>query len=252
MKRIFVHFLIGILLMQASFPLAGWGQELTPDSQSLRTTSESNAGIPPILGDDEEYPLSSNTIFDDKMLLQGYTERYKTLSQEIILEMIKDDTLTSYKAAAAVRVLREKYLNELPLREKRIFEKFLLRRLNRTDSPFVQVEILHTLCFLDRYRYFNPMVPALIQKMDHYNSTVDEMAFEALMDIIKKGNDRAREARIIFNTLRKVLFLSRKRLANIKEPGPRLSEKFQLLRWSIKILGTQELKSLPKEVINLM
>ncbi len=191
-------------------------------------------------------------IFDDKMLLKGYQQKYTNLSKEILLEMIKDNTLTPYKSAAAVRVFKENYSGEVVSKEKKNIEKMLLRRLDRTDSAFVQVEIMHTLCRLDRYRYFKSMMPALIQKLDHYNETINEMAFTALNDIIASGYNRPREARTVFNTLRKVLFLSRKRLADITEPGPKLVQKLTLLRWSIKVLGNQELKKLPKEVINLL
>lgn len=201
--------------------------------------------------EDREEP-STYTIFDDKMLLDGYAEKFRSLSRDILLEMLKDDSLSSYKTAAAIRVFREQYADEVVSQEKKIFIKYLLRRLNRTDSPFVEVEIMRALCVLDRYRYFGSMVPALIQKLDHYNTTINQMAFDSLNDIIKTGNNRTREARIIFNTLRKVLFLMRKRLENVKEPGPRLSQKLKLLRWSIKILGTDELKRLPNEIINLL
>ena len=127
----------------------------------------------------------------------------------------------------------------------------LIRRLNRTDSAFVQVEIMHTLCLMDRYKYFKSMVPALIQKLDHYNSVVNELAYYGLNNITS-GHDRPREARIVFNALRDILFLSRKRLGNIKDPDERLTQKLKLLRWSIKILGNEELRKLPKEVINLL
>ena len=62
----------------------------------------------------------------------------------------------------------------------------------------------------------------------------------------------AREARIEFNTLRKIFFLSRKKLKAADPSDPKLRNKLQLLRWSIKVLGTEELKSLPPEVISLM
>ena len=195
---------------------------------------------------------SNLTIFDDKMLLDGYSQKFKAEPKDILLEMIKDDTLSPYKTAAAVRNFRERFAPEIFSREKVIVEKILLRRLDKTDSTFVQVEIMHTLCIMDRYRYFGSMVPILIQKMDHYNSAVNEIAYSALNNIIETGHSRAREARIIFNTLRKVLFLSRKRIANIKEPGLKLKQKLELLRWAIKILGTEELKKLPKEVISLL
>ncbi len=142
-----------------------------------------------------EDTVGDYTIFDDKMLLEGYAQKYKDQPLEIILEMIKDDTLTPYRSAAAVRVLKTKYSADLVSRNKTSVIRILLRRLNRTDSPFVQVEIMHTLVLLDRYRYFESMVPALIQKLDHYNSTVNEMAYTALDDIVKVGNNRAREAK---------------------------------------------------------
>lgn len=194
----------------------------------------------------------SNTIFDDQMLLKGYTEKYSALSKEILLEMIKDDTLTPYRSAAAVKVFRTQFADEVVSREKNIIGKFLLRRLHRTDSPFVEVEVLHTLCQMDRYHYFKSMVPALIQKLDHYNTAVNDLAFNALNETIAAGSNRNREARVVFITLRKMLFLSRKRLATVDEPDVRLSQKLKLLRWSIKVLGNQELKKLPKEVINLL
>ena len=195
---------------------------------------------------------SANTIFDDQMLLKGYTEKYRDLSKEILLAMIKDNTLTPYRSAAAVRVFKVTFSSEVVSREKKIIERILLRRLHRTDSPFIQVEIMHTLCRMDRYHYFKSMVPALIQKLDHYNATVNEIAFDSLNQVIRSGSNRNREARIVFNTLRKILFLSRKRLATVVEPDARLAKKLKLLRWSIKILGNQELKKLPKEVINLL
>jgi len=196
-------------------------------------------------------PLN-HSIFDDQMLLEGYTKKYSDFSKEILLAMIKDDTLTPYRSASAVRVFREKFSGEVVSHEKKRIEKVLLRRLHRTDSPFVQVEIMHTLCQMDRYRYFKSMAPALTQKLNHYNTAVNENAYNSLNAIIDAGSNRKSEARIIFNTLRKILFLSRKRLEVITEPDPQLTKKLKLLRWSIKVLGNQELKKLPKEVINLL
>jgi len=205
-----------------------------------------------VLTDERSQTPPTRTIFDDQMLLNGYTEKYSNLPKETLLAMIKDETLTSYRSAAAIKVFREKFSGEIVSREKKITEKVLLRRLHRADSPFVQVEIMHTLCQMDRYRYFKSMVPALIQKLSHYNATVNEIAFESLNHIIKTGSNRHREARIVFNTLRKILFLSRKYLETVKEPDSQLTKKLKLLRWSIKVLGNQELKKLPKEVINLL
>lgn len=195
---------------------------------------------------------SQYTIFDDNMLLDGYAQKFSTEPKEILVAMIKDDTLSSYKSAAAVRVFKERFSREVFPPEKAAIEKALIRRLNHTDSTFVQVEIMHTLSLMDRYKYFNSMIPALIQKLDHYNATVNEMAYASLNNIIELGHNRPREASVVFNTLRKTLFLSRKRLSSTKEPGPQLKRKLELLRWSIKVLGSQELKRLPREVINLL
>ena len=196
--------------------------------------------------------LSGQPIFDDQQLLDGYAQKYADLSKDVILEMIMDDTLNSYQIAAAVRVFKERYSGEVVSREKSRGERILVRRLKLTDSPFVEVEIMHTLCLMDRYRYFQSMVPALIQKLNHYNAAVNEIAFNSLNDIIVPTNKRAREARIVFNTIRKMLFLSRNRLVDVTEPDEKLARKLKLLRWAIKVLGRQELNRLPREVINLL
>ncbi len=196
--------------------------------------------------------VSAYTFLDDKALLDQFTQKYSKEPKNILLAMIQDETLESIKVAASVRAFRRRFSQEVFLREKRIVEKMLLRRLNRTDSPFVQVEIMHTLCLMDRYKYFDSMVPALIQKLDHYNSAVNEISFEGVNEIIESGHKKRREATIVFSLLRKNLFLSRNRLAGMKEPDARLNQKLQLVRWAIKILGTQELRRLPKEVLNLL
>ena len=201
--------------------------------------------------DIDEADIASGAIFDDKVLLAGYAQKYADETRDILLAMIADDSLGTYKCAAAVRVFKEKYANEVLSREKSNIIRILIRRLNRSDSPFVQEEIMHTLVVLDRYQYFESMVPALILKMDHYNSVVSDMAYESVQTIVKDSL-YPREARIVFETLRKILFLSRKRLGNITVPNKRLKQKLELLRWSIRILGTQELKRLPSEVINLL
>jgi hypothetical protein len=225
---------------------------LTAGSVTARAQNIYDYTSETIVRNGHSQPPTANSIFDDQMLLNGYTEKYSDLSKEILLAMIKDDTLTSYRSAAAVRVFKNTFSDEVVSREKKIIEKILWRRLHRTDSPFVEVEIMHTLCNIDRYHYFKSMVPALIQKLEHYNSAVNDIAFDYLNQIIEAGSNRNREARIVFNTLRKILFLSRKRLADIKEPDAKLAKKLKLLRWSIKVLGNQELKKLPKEVINLL
>ncbi len=204
------------------------------------------------LGLAQDAPGPTYTIFDDKALLDGYANKYAQEPKETLLAIIKDDSLSPYESAAAIRVFRERFGQEVFAGEKRAAEKILLLRMNRTDSTFVQIEAMHALCLMDRYKYFGAMIPALIQELDHYNTTANELAFKGIDNIIKSGHNRPREARIVFNTLRKIFFLSRKKLQNVKEPGPKLKQKLELLRWSIKILGSQELKKLPSEIINLL
>ena len=191
-------------------------------------------------------------IFDDKMYFKGFVNKYQEVPKEILIEMIKDDTLTDFKTAAAVNVFKEKHSSATVAREKKRVKKILIKRFKDTRSPFVQVEIMATLVRMDRYEYFKAFVPALISKMNHYNEVINEMAFDNLNYIIKEGSDRPREARIVFNTLRKIFFLMRKRLAPIKQPNKKLSHKLIILRWSVKVLGNDSLKKLPKEVLNLL
>jgi len=229
-------------------------QEKEPEKKQEEAQAGEQGGKPAFEPEiePERENLLEQTIFDDKLLLEGYTEKYSQEPLEILLAMIKDDTLNPIRMAAAIRVFKNTYATQIVSREKRLAEKILLRRLNRTDSKYVQIEIRHTLCRMNRYKYFKSMIPALILNLQHYNSTVNEIAFESLDDIISAKNLRAREARIIFNTLRKMLFLSRKRLSQVSEPDEKLTRKLNILRYAIKVLGTQELRRLPKEVINLL
>ncbi len=195
--------------------------------------------------------LGSQAIFDDRALINGYTDKFADEPKNVLLAMIADDSIGTYKCTAAIRVFKQKYGGEILSTEKAGIIKILLRRLNRTDSPFVQVEIFHTLIVLDRYQYFESMMPALIQKLDHYNAVVRDLAYDDIQDIIK-DDDRTREARIVFNTLRKIFFLTRNRLNNVVQPDEKLRQQLSILRWAIKILGTQELVRLPSEVIRLL
>ncbi len=195
---------------------------------------------------------SEDAIFDDKMLLEGYADKYRSEPREILLAMIRDETLSPYKMAAAVRVFKENHSREIFNKDKREAERVLWQRLNRTDSVFVEVEIMHALCVMDRYKYFKHLVPDLINTLDHYNRTVNEMAYASILEIIESGHNRPREARIVFNTVRRILLLERRELKDIKEVDKRLQQKLDLIRWSVKILGTSELKHLPSEVLNLL
>lgn len=191
-------------------------------------------------------------IFDDKALFQGYVDKYSDKPKEVIVAMINDSTLSTFKLAAAIRVFKDQYADQSVTTEKAFFEKTLLRILNHEDSPFVQVSTMSALVALDRYKYFKIMIPKLIEKLDHYNDAVVEIAYDELTMFVNKSTARTREARIIFNTLRKSLFLSRKKLESIREADEKLQKKLDLLFWTIKVLGTQELNQLPVEVIRLL
>jgi hypothetical protein len=226
-----MKFILFILLLVVSF-IPAWAQN----------TQKSDV---------EGADLGGDAVFDDRALINGYTDKFAEENKDTLLAMVADDSLGPYKCAAAVRVFKQKYGGETLSTEKAAIIKLLLRRLNRTDSPFVQIEIFHTLIVLDRYQYFQSMMPSLIQKLDHYNAVVRALAFDDIQDIIK-DDDRTREARIVFTTLRKIFFLSRNRLNGVQTPDDNLKQKISLLRWSIKVLGTQELKRLPSEVIRLL
>lgn len=194
---------------------------------------------------------NQNPIFDDKQMLEGYAKQYADEPKDVLLAMINDDTLSAYRTAAAIRVFNEKFSQTVFAKEKIYFEKALLRRLDRTTSVFVEIEIRYGLCKMDRYKYFESMMIPLLHRLDHYNKIVNEFSYAYIDAIIKSGQNRSREARIVFNTLRKMLFLSHKKIKENTPPDERLKQKIELLRWSIKILGNQELQRLPSEVINL-
>jgi hypothetical protein len=196
--------------------------------------------------------VTSGAIFDDKMLFNGYVTKYINEPKEVLLAMMNDTTLGQFKIAAAIRVFKIQFADDIVATEKNVVEKVFIRLLAHEESPFVQTEIMHALVVLDRYRYFKVMVPRLIEKIDHYNDAVSDIAYDNLTAIITSSKARTREARIIFNTLRKILFLSRKKIEYVQEPDEKLRRKLDLLFWSIKVLGTQELKQLPPEVIRLM
>lgn len=191
-------------------------------------------------------------MFDDKVLFNGYVSKYKDKSKDVIVAMMNDSTVGGFKLAAALRIFRDDYADQTVSAEKNLLEKTLLRILAHDDTPFVQTETMSALVALDRYKYFRIYVPKIIEKLDHYNDAVVDVAYEDLTFIIYKSTARTREARIIFNTLRKILFLSRKKLEYIQEPDEKLQKKLDLLFWTIKVLGTQELKQLPSEVIRLL
>ena len=197
-------------------------------------------------------PSGVTDIFDDKALIEGYAGKLTEAPKDLLLAMINDDDLSAYKKAASVRVFRDRFAAQMVSRERSIVERVLLRQLQRSGSVHLQIEIIHALVIMDRFRYFDTMIPLLIQKMDHYDPYVNELAYAAIEDINTTGSQRAREARIEFNTLRKIFFLSRKKLQGADPLDRKLHNKLQLLRWSIKVLGTDELKSIPPEVISLM
>ena len=109
-----------------------------PDEIRAKTPEGITADTPPDLTADLPDDFPPDAIFDDKMLLEGYTEKYLEEEKDILLARIKDDTLPPYQMAAAVRAFKEKYSLEVFNREKNIIIKILLRRLARTSSVFVQ------------------------------------------------------------------------------------------------------------------
>jgi hypothetical protein len=243
-KKLFLLFILSFILSSLSNLTA---QDTTPKPLINEQKKPAAPVEVPI-----ESVLTNGTVFDDTLLLEGFTKRYMEESADTLFAIIQDETLDDIKVAAAVKAFRNKYALKIFSREKESAESILLRQFNRSDSAFISVEIMHTLCLMDRYKYFNAFIPQLMQKLDHYNSTINASAYKAISEIIEKGNNRAREARIVFNSLRKTLFLSRRRLAQVTKPDERLAQKLTILKWSIKVLGSQELKRLPKEVLNLL
>ena len=239
MRPVICTFILAVLIVS---------RPVFADETSEVTSTGQTSSSPIITG----IPEADYSIFDDKALINGYARKIANAPKDILLSMINDDALPGYRKAAAVRVFRERFAGQVVTRERTIVERILLRQLERGTATFVQVEIMQTLVVLDRYRYFDAMVPALIQKIDHYDLTVSALAYDGIVQINQTGNQRPREARVIFNTLRKIFFLIRKRLPAMDETDIRLKEKLELLRWSVKVLGTDELKKLPREVINLM
>lgn len=191
-------------------------------------------------------------MFDDKLIFNGYVAKYKEKSKEVIVAMMNDTTVNGFQLAAALSIFRDEIADQAVGTEKSSYEKTLLRILAHEDSPFVQTQTMSALIALDRYKYFRVYVPKVIEKLDHYNEAVVDIAYDDLTVMISKSTARTREARIIFNTLRKMLFLSRKKLETINEPDEKLRKKLDLLFWTIKVLGTQELNQLPPEVIRLL
>lgn len=237
MSRIFLFCFL--VLVFAAFSPCAFAQENASQSAALSDGVQSS-------------PTGAADIFDDKVLIQGYAAKLASAPKDLLLAMINDEGLSAYKKAAAVRVFREKFALQMVSSERTIVERVLLRQMQRAGAVYQQIEIMHALIIMDRYRYFDSMVPLLVQKMDHYDAYVNELAYEAVENINASGTQRAREARVVLNTLRKVFFLSRKKLQNADPQEPKLRNKLQLLRWAIKILGTEELKALPSEVISLM
>lgn len=233
MNRAAVYFLGGTLFLAPV--VSAHAQTVQPSAEAAASGSSSTADI-----------------FDDKTLIDGYAAKFAEASKDFLLAMINDDGLYIYKKTAAVRVFRDTFATQMVSRERTIVERMLLRQLQRSGAMHLQVEIMHTLVIMDRFRYFDTMVPLLIQKMDYYDPYINELAYAALQDINTSGVQRAREARIEFNTLRKIFFLSRKKLQTADPLDASLRNKLQLLRWSIKVLGVEELKKLPAEVISLM
>jgi len=83
--------------------------------------------------------LGGDAIFDDKALINGYTDKYAAENKDVLLAMIGDDSLGAYKMAAAIRVFKQKYAAEILKNEKSAVIRMLLRRLNRSDSALCRL-----------------------------------------------------------------------------------------------------------------
>ena len=105
----------------------------------------------------------SDTMFDDKILLDRYITKYHGASKEMLYAMNNVDTLTPYKSTAAICVLTKNFVNDAIAKARNFIEKLILHRLNHTDSAFIEVESMYALVVLDRYKYFKIMVPNLIK-----------------------------------------------------------------------------------------
>lgn len=253
MRILTILLTVGLLLPY--FPARALADDPTTssDGNELTVPEEPDMAAPEQESpEDKTEDLPPEGYFNDQLMINGYAQKYEDRPLSVIFAMLRDDTLSPIKTAAATLVLREVYSDQLFKEDKILAEKILWRRLNRTESSFVQVEAMHTLCRLNRYQYFKPLVPALILKMEHYDPTVKEMAARAILDIIDHGKDTAWEARIVFQTQRKVFFLNRNKLAEAARQDPIFKEKIKILKWTIKILGSEELKALPKELIPLL
>jgi len=249
---LFIWALLGVLLLTAG-PVRAQQTNATRASVTEQQEAEPSEEPSKIQEEAEFDPeIIDENYFDDQFLIQGFSDRYLEEDLDTLLAMIQDETIPDIKAAGAVRALREKYALNIFNRDKAAAERVLLKTYNRSDSAFLHVELMQTLVLMDRYKYYATFVPRLLLKLDHYNDAINLSAFNGMNNIIAHGNNRAREARIVFSTLRKMLFLKKRRLANITEPDERLKQKIEILKWSIKILGSQELDRLPKEVLNLL
>ena len=115
-RRISIVVFILFILLGPAF-VAAQENTLEQDENSLAET-EPTTDSPEL-----KEPSFPQPIFDDKLLLNGYTEKYSEESKEILLEMIKDDTLPPYRMTAAVRAFKKTYCLEVFSKEKRIIEK---------------------------------------------------------------------------------------------------------------------------------
>ncbi len=255
--RLFAVTLLSFLTLTATGPACAQGGDTNTLASPAVQPQQPTAVQPENPADIEDEAAFDPSIvdenyFDDQFLIQGFSDRYLEEDLDTLLAMIQDETIPDIKAAGAVRALREKYALNIFNKDKAAAERVLLKTYNRSDSAFLHVELMQTLVLMDRYKYYATFVPRLLLKLDHYNDAINLSAFNGMNNIIVHGNNRAREARIVFNTLRKMLFLKKRRLANVTEPDERLKQKIEILKWSIKILGAQELDRLPKEVLNLL
>ena len=86
--------------------------------------------------------------------------------------MIQDATLDDYKIAAAVRVFKENFSEQLVLSERRYAEKVLMHRLNQIPH-LSRLKLCMRCAKLIVINIFWLHGPNFNPKLDHYNRTVN-------------------------------------------------------------------------------
>ncbi len=174
-------------------------------------------------------------IYDDKMALEVYGKAFSSLSKEELIALIGEKETDAYKRAAAVNVLREKFLAGLGPKERIEIQDLLRKTFRSSGSSFIRIEIAYALCRIDRDKYFRDMFSFLLRRIDNENSVISERAFDRAKKILAEGNKSASEARVVLSTLRNVSH--RFEAENDAELDLRARQKLELIAWANKVLN---------------